>query len=453
PSGLQLYTEIPGNHRPIAKLQDLIDRRFSFELLHEPDLKFRETTPDLNANELSRPIFENDLVVQDLEEDDDFKFNSEKTQFTPHLLFDGNQSENESIGINENRNFEMNASDPEYVSEEHAVNEEEVGQESHPNSVGGDMVIITDFDDEPVKEEIDETIFADPTEPTTNSEEYLATSPKVEVKAEVVDDEDEEVISKTKKRGRKPKSKENITKRQSKDKKKVKGIENKNNLESDSDASKFSNNEYGTDQESVISINENAVEVPEPDEQEDIKFEKKEFGKMTFDEYIQQPVESPSLGTRLSLSAKHLVSRTGSPSSASLPKFEDNETASISEKIELGRTLTGSFKIGRISFGKSVTKEKKREKTAMEVESVRQKLVSMGISWKPSINLSKKEEKSNLSSDEDKEEIEATPKAHRILTRSRSRLKKVESNEKNTVSIHQPDKSPTKRKLTSVEGS
>ncbi|KAJ3130055.1 hypothetical protein HK098_006767 [Nowakowskiella sp. JEL0407] len=366
-SGVQLYSEIP-NVTPIAKLEDLFDRRFSLELgspESSPEIDSSATEKRIEINSVT--IFHAELKVEELDDVEDLVGTPESNGFL-------------DLGIEANS----------IVIE-------------HNEEVEDDIVMVNAGSNDDVGKdyEVDDTIFVDPSKfeqtPDLNLTPSKSLIPPLENKASddvshhrrqmsnMQDDDDKSELPK------------------------VAAIESETEIQEA--------HQHDTDRESIIS---SASETSNKDilceNEDEVVFEKKEFGgKMSFDDYIQRPIVL-SPGTRQSLTAKHLVTRSTTPRSV---KSMDDVTVEVESKP------TRSF------FGKLRKDKQQREKTLLEVESVRQKLVSMGISWKPSININGIEggvknedhEFSEIDSAGDTSAVEeTTPTVRRIMTRSQSRL-------------------------------
>ncbi|TPX61218.1 hypothetical protein PhCBS80983_g01246 [Powellomyces hirtus] len=113
----------------------------------------------------------------------------------------------------------------------------------------------------------------------------------------------------------------------------------------------------------------------------DTSFRDKDFGDMTFEDYIQQNVDmSARLDIRQSLSAKHLASRVGGAvgDSTRLLDFVEQE-----HSVGGGHTHPPTQE-GEAAQSTPTSLRQRKQATAQEVERMRQKLAAMGIIWRGS---------------------------------------------------------------------
>ncbi|KND04338.1 uncharacterized protein SPPG_00069 [Spizellomyces punctatus DAOM BR117] len=118
----------------------------------------------------------------------------------------------------------------------------------------------------------------------------------------------------------------------------------------------------------------------------------KEFGDMTFEEYIGQSVAlSAGLDIRQSLSAKHLALRNHETTSHAENQSLKAQPSAEEEKgpmpiSTVSETRTSSGDEGTEAASTTSLRQRK-EATAQEVAKVRQKLAAMGIIWRSAENL------------------------------------------------------------------
>ncbi|KAJ3085934.1 hypothetical protein HK102_013673 [Quaeritorhiza haematococci] len=296
--GITLFSELPGVDRPVAKMDDLFNRRFSIEI-----------PPD------------SELLAKVAPSGDDVKGTSDEFQKNPNAgsITPNSSDKNEASGkvaVQPVSETPAEASSAEAGSklattiDSASTLSQELSEPSNTEVVGDTLDGEDDIDTDPIVEDItdredeqDEPIFLDSVDTDDvdpNASTFVIGEEKPTVKSG----------------GKGTPAAEKAVARTGTEKD---GAPSENSQLSGS-ASDLSTKkigdgkEHSSDEENADSTPADVLDGDNTDGDDDVElegeFSKKEFGQMTFDEYLQQPIDlSPKLDVRRSISAKHLAAR------------------------------------------------------------------------------------------------------------------------------------------------